>query len=439
MGLFDYFTGDAQARIRETQHQQKLWDDEYARRKAAYEENLAYERDQGRVKNIYGQAPGPTGAMQPTGPTTGMSPMGQATPGAMTPVGDVMSPGTGLWDTDPVAKERARAQLGMLSPAAFQPAYTATVQAPFDMAKMKEQERLQAGAAMARQQQAQKDTRLNPVLTRHNLPGPGGVTTVLTYNPYKVDPVAEQDSTATLTSKQFAQKQALTPGQITVTDENGVTTTVAGASGDLEKTFGRRKADASYAVKYVDWTTSGKYDAAKSISQLAMVTDKLAPGGHNLTGPIKGLLPNIILPFVDSEAMDVKEAVQEVVQRSLKPILGAQFARIEGENLIKRAFNPQLSEEMNYQRVMRLSNLVKDSARAMEATAKYWETNGTLAGYVGQEPNEAVYRDLLRQWEEEDSKLGVSPQGPPSVGVVEDGYRFLGGDPSNPSNWAEAK
>jgi hypothetical protein len=33
----------------------------------------------------------------------------------------------------------------------------------------------------------------------------------------------------------------------------------------------------------------------------------------------------------------------------------------------------------------------------------------------------------------------AEPAAPPQVGVTEDGYRFLGGDPGNPDNWQKVE
>ena len=71
----------------------------------------------------------------------------------------------------------------------------------------------------------------------------------------------------------------------------------------------------------------------------------------------------------------------------MREVLGAQFTEKEGERLIKRAYNPTLSEEENVKRVKRLVEQIRLAAAAKESAAKYVEKKGTLKGWTGKMPS----------------------------------------------------
>src|SRR5690606_8783450 len=81
-----------------------------------------------------------------------------------------------------------------------------------------------------------------------------------------------------------------------------------------------------------------------------------------------------------------KEKVEEVVQRNLRVILGAQFTEKEGERLISRAYNPRLSEAENKARVDRLIQQISEAAKAKLDAAQYFQQHGSLVGWKGRLP-----------------------------------------------------
>ena len=91
------------------------------------------------------------------------------------------------------------------------------------------------------------------------------------------------------------------------------------------------------------------------------------------------------------------------MQRNLKEVLGAQFAEKEGEQLIKRAYNPKLEESVNKQRVGRLIKQIEMAYEAKRSAAEYFEANKTMAGWTGKMPT----IDDFYQAIEDDS--GASP------------------------------
>ena len=88
-----------------------------------------------------------------------------------------------------------------------------------------------------------------------------------------------------------------------------------------------------------------------------------------------------------------RQDIEEVVQRNLRLILGAQFTEKEGTRLIERAFNPNLSTAENKNRIDRLLTQIQIAAETKEDAAAYFNENGTLQGWKGKMPT-------LRDFEE---------------------------------------
>lgn len=190
----------------------------------------------------------------------------------------------------------------------------------------------------------------------------------------------------------------------------------------------QRKVDENYANEYVEWIKGGMADVEKNLSQLLDVNRALT-SGENLTGGYIGLTPDKLLAYMNPEALNNKEMVQEVVQRNLRLILGHQFTEKEGERLINRAYNDALDEEVNRQRVGRLILQINSAAHAMDETAKHYEEHGTLKDYEGRRLTKA---DLDRTW---DATAGR----PPEIGQEKTHkgrrYVYVGGNPGDKSSW----
>ena len=113
------------------------------------------------------------------------------------------------------------------------------------------------------------------------------------------------------------------------------------------------KMDEKYADLLVSWNTGGQGDLVKQTEQLDDVLARLE-SGEDVTGFIWGNMPDWMLAGLNPNALDTRELVQEVVQRSLRETLGAQFTEKEAEMLLARAYNPRLDEKQNAKRVRRL-------------------------------------------------------------------------------------
>lgn len=178
--------------------------------------------------------------------------------------------------------------------------------------------------------------------------------------------------------------------------------------------------DKAYAKDHLEWTRGGGADMAAQVAQVNTVLQRLQ-SGEELTGPTIGLINNVgLLGLVNPEAENAKEQIQEVVQRNLKLVLGAQFAQKEGEQLISRAYNPTLSPKVNAQRLQKLYSQMEVARQQRQAMADYFNKNYTLRGYEGPQPNYADFYTALSKF---------------SPGQVVDGYKYIGGDSTNENNW----
>jgi hypothetical protein len=191
---------------------------------------------------------------------------------------------------------------------------------------------------------------------------------------------------------------------------------------------GGKAVDKGYATEFVNFTTGKAADMVKNISQLKEARTKLASGSDNLTGSFIGLMPDRLKTFVNPESIATREAVEEVVQRNLREILGAQFTEKEGARLIARAYNENLPEPEN---VKRLDRLIKQMELAYEAkidAKDYWDRYGTLQGWKGTMPTIDDFYEAV-------GDEGSSPQSGLAIGTVDDGYEYIGGDPALESSW----
>lgn len=178
--------------------------------------------------------------------------------------------------------------------------------------------------------------------------------------------------------RQAAFKLAWQSGQrdeaIKILKESGTATSI-----------GDKTVDKAFAKTYEEDMVSGAlFDSLNSLKTLRGIAGELgSKNAPSVSGPYWGMVPDAVMPMVNQKSVDMQNNVAQVIQRSLRPVLGAQFTEKEGENLIKRAYNPSLDEATNAKRLNRLADVVEGMAKAKLAAAKYFEQNGTLKGYSG--------------------------------------------------------
>jgi len=161
----------------------------------------------------------------------------------------------------------------------------------------------------------------------------------------------------------------------------------AGAT-QVTQSVGNKSVDEKFAPDYVAFATGGFADSQKQIGQLQEVSRALhaiaqGKSDKRLTGPMVGSLPDWAKPILAPESQAAQDAVEEVVQRNLRLILGAQFTEEEGKRLVARAYNPKLGEAENAKRVDRLINQIQQAAEAKLEASRYFMARGTLEGWKG--------------------------------------------------------
>ena len=157
----------------------------------------------------------------------------------------------------------------------------------------------------------------------------------------------------------------------------------ARAGQPIDLTPAELEVDKKFAADYNEFMLGGFADAEKGLAQLAEVSQQLQSGQHNLTGWRVAATPDWVKVVTDPEALNARDQVEEVVQRNLRVILGAQFTEEEGKRLIARAYNPALEERYNIARLNRLMKSMADSVAAKQSAANYYQANGTLKGWTG--------------------------------------------------------
>ena len=145
---------------------------------------------------------------------------------------------------------------------------------------------------------------------------------------------------------------------------------------------GQRKQDELFAGRLDEWYAGGgRVSALDNLRKLREVRKTLKSGNDLISGKIVGNLPDIALP---NETLQARDNIYGVIQKSLRIILGAQFAQKEGEMLMSRGFNPLIDEKYNLARVNDLLDQVTNLTGAIESQEKYWKENGqSLQGYQG--------------------------------------------------------
>ena len=177
-----------------------------------------------------------------------------------------------------------------------------------------------------------------------------------------------------------------------------------------EPTDAEKKVDEIFAKDYNENIGQGGIaDASKQITQLAEVKQRLETQ-QGLTGPLIGLIPEFARPYVVPEAAAAQDAVEEVVQRNLRLILGAQFTAEEGKRLIARAYNPALDQEENAKRLGRLLESMQGALTQKLKAYQYYEENRTLRGYQG--ASQFSVNDILKA-----AKLDAALKRAPSINI----------------------
>ena len=171
----------------------------------------------------------------------------------------------------------------------------------------------------------------------------------------------------------------------------------------FEGTPAQRKADEAFGKGLGELRLAGGLaDVEKNKQQLQGVVGQLraiveGKSKANLTGLDVGTasLSRNLMAGTHPKALQALEQVEEVVQRNLRVILGAQFTEKEGTRLISRAYNPFLSEAANLSRLERLAKSMSRQLDAKLAAINHFDEKGTLRGFKGLPSSGTVSVDTM--------------------------------------------
>ena len=163
------------------------------------------------------------------------------------------------------------------------------------------------------------------------------------------------------------------------------------------------------------WQNGGQVTAMSNIASLTPVLQALVDNkGAPLTGAVISTFPDYVKKFFPAgvESLNARQLVEQVVQRNVREILGAQFTQVEGENMVKRAYDERLGEPENAQRLQRLLTAMKIGADQKQAQVEYWNKHNTISGFTGklstlEDFNNAIDGVNTEERRKEEDPLGI--------------------------------
>ena len=201
--------------------------------------------------------------------------------------------------------------------------------------------------------------------------------------------------------------------------------------GDKEENAFWTAMNAAAVTEITAWSKESG-DSFQNIVKLKDALKALQDPNQMLTGAIIGQMPDFFQAFLNPKAIDVRESVESVVQRNLKAVLGAQFTEKEGERLIKRAYNPTLSPEINARRLGLLIEQMESSANMQQARYDWMmspESGGSMRGFTGEMPTFSDFWTILSR-----NQIGdvICDNG---VGTAKQCYEYIGGDDADENSY----
>ena len=150
-------------------------------------------------------------------------------------------------------------------------------------------------------------------------------------------------------------------------------------------TKGEERTDVEFAKKYADWVgEKGSIGADKGIANLETAITEMEKNPE-LTGGAGGLIyavaPESVKSALNEKIGMIETRLRSAVVDTLRPLLGAQFAAVEGERIFKQTFDPNQSMSENISRAKLVLNDLKNQVESRKRAVDYWEKSGTLKGY----------------------------------------------------------
>lgn len=150
-----------------------------------------------------------------------------------------------------------------------------------------------------------------------------------------------------------------------------------------EESAFRKKIGSKSADRVDDWINNGRSAIVQNdLKNLKFAVDILEKNPE-ATGFWASMTPDFAKPYTNPEGVAAKESVEQVIQKSLKPILGGQFGEKEGDRLISRGYNIALKPEENIRRIRMLMTQTKLMADAQDAAVRWQMEHGSMKDYKG--------------------------------------------------------
>tara|TARA_Y100000114_G_scaffold40562_1_gene36072 strand:+ start:69 stop:1394 length:1326 start_codon:yes stop_codon:yes gene_type:complete len=175
-------------------------------------------------------------------------------------------------------------------------------------------------------------------------------------------------------------------------------------SGGLNLTAGQKKVDEVFAKDFISNQDKLLNDKV-NLGKITGIMEEIADPDFDATGSIRQKTPLLEdfqkITAIGQKRIDLTDRVNNVVQQSLKTILGGQFAKEEADRLIASYYNPALPEEFNQRRLAELRTQLKEKTDYLDARNKYFIEKGTLNGFNLQPPSaEKIRKEALRIYDE---------------------------------------
>lgn len=155
----------------------------------------------------------------------------------------------------------------------------------------------------------------------------------------------------------------------------------------LHKNKAIESSDTKFANRFAETTEAQRANARMNIERLVNAADYLAKAEQN---DKEALVPDQLLFLMDSDKLtallggDRAKAINEirtVIQQSLRETLGGQFARVEGEQMMNRGFNPLFESKANFALISNALRVAETAIREQDRAYDYFQSNGTIFGF----------------------------------------------------------
>jgi len=150
-----------------------------------------------------------------------------------------------------------------------------------------------------------------------------------------------------------------------------------------KETPGEKALSEATGKEYAQYVAQGgSASAGTHLSNIDSVINDLETGKVT-TGGITGMAPDWARAKLDSSGLAAQQKITDAVMSSLRQTLGAQFTENEGKKVLGTAYDPNLPTQENVIKLKALKTKLEQMAKAKDDSMKYFEENGSMRGYKG--------------------------------------------------------